>query len=267
MQFRKFLAWIALLLPMQGLATGDAAAQQRSRQVVELLDRQAFAKGSWLAWLEPWGAGDLVQGQHYTNSMRIIPDRFPEETSLEWAWPSTPPVSGVYNFMAINFGNYYNTKPPVPVTARKVRDIAVLKHNHKFNLAGNLNEYNVMANIWLTREAGRHDQQLFEVQVFFHAADLAKLYVRSSTPIGEYRDETGRSWLVSIDRTRPVPDILLLPAADVRTGSVDIRSMLLWLRTQGVISGEEWFNGLGTGVEVTRGSGSMKFNALSISYQ
>ncbi|MGO4173646.1 hypothetical protein [Bosea sp. TAF32] len=267
MRLKKFWCRAAPILLMSSFAVGEAAAQQSPPHVVELHDRQAFAKGPWLAWLEPWGAGALIQGKDYTNAMKILPDRFPAETSIEWAWPSTPPASGVFNFLAINFGNYYNTKPPVPISARKVRDIAVLKHNHDFALAGNLDQYNVMTNIWLTREAGRHDQQLFEVQVFFHAADLAKLYVRSSTPIGAYRDETGRNWQVSIDRTRQVPDILLLPSTDVRISSVDIRAMLLWLRAQGVITGEEWFNGLGTGVEVTRGSGSMKINALSITYE
>ena len=64
------------------------------------------------------------------------------------------------------------------------------------------------------------------------------------------------------------PDILFYPVnqADVLVGAVDLGAMLSWLRSRGVITGQEFFNGLAVGIEPQQHSGTATVNALSVNY-
>ena len=199
--------------------------------------------------------------------MRIVSEAFPAQSKIAWSWPNTPAPGGVYTFLAINFGNSYNTRVPVPVPPRRAGEIAELTHAHRLSLGGNPANYNVIIDFWLTKEASRHDNHLFEIEVFLHASDAGKAYAAWASPLGAFVDPAGRRWQVAIDRSRPAPDILFLPPSDLVRAEVDVRAMLRWLIQTGVITGKEWFNGLGTGVEVVKSHGSVEIEALAVTYR
>lgn len=231
-----------------------------------LTDRQPYSKDAWFAWLEPWGANGLVQGRDYTNAIRILPEQFPAGSVITWSWPSKP-ANGVYNFLAIDYGNAFNTLVQAPIPPRRVSDIAELSHSHSLRLDGRLPDFNVLIDFWLTKEAGNHDVHLFEIEVFLHASDAGSAYAAWASQLGVYTDAGGRVWRVSVDRTRVTPDILFLPSSDLVDGTVDLRAMLLWLVEAKVITGQEWFNGFGTGVEVVSADGSLTIDSLGVTYK
>ena len=241
-----------------------------TNSTITLSDAAAWTKGAYLAYLAPWGAGSLVQGKDYIDTLTLSGDLFPNSVTMSWRWPSTAPTaSGVYNFNAIDFGNYNNTNVQTPITALQVKSIGTLNQTHSLKLGGDATKYDVITDFFLTAKAGDHSTKLFEVEVFLHTPAFSKAYVQHATGVGTYTDAQGRAWTVALDKFSGLaPNILLMPkdAGDVLKGSVDIKGMLDWLTTKGVITGNEYFNGLGMGAEVQQGSGSLVIDTFSVDY-
>ncbi len=245
-------------------------AETRARTVT-LSDRQPYTKGAYFAWIAPWGAGTLREGRDYSETVTIDPSGFPNQSAMRWSWPGNPPKStGVYTFLALNFGDYYGTAVQAPIAPRRLTEITALSQTHAFEIAGTRDGYDVVTDYFLTAEAGRHERHLFEIEVFWHTPPYTKGYVESVAQLGTYTDAQGRAWTVA--KSPPGehgPAILFMPAGagTLKRATVDLQAMHVWLITRGVLTGREWFNGLAFGVEVRQDGGSMKVDELAMTYR
>jgi hypothetical protein len=242
-------------------------------RTITLFDRQPFTKGSYFAWLAPWGAGSLQPGKDYTESLTLDPETFPARTQIRWSWPAQPPamsMAGVYNFLAVSFGDQYGTQVQAPIPPRQVAAITALTQTHDLAIEGAPDGFDVVVDYFLTREAGKHDVHLFEVEIFLHTPAFSHDYVRSVEQVGTFTDRHARTWTVAINRKNGHgPAILFMPVGreDVLRDTIDIQAMHIWLMARGVLSGREWFNGLGLGAEVRQGNGLLVIKHFSVDYR
>ncbi len=263
---------LGLLFGVCGALLGAAALGPKEAAgapaTITLGDHQNYTIGPYLAYLGPWNKGRLVYGKDYTESLTVRPATFPNATSIVWRWPRTPPAEhGVYNFLHIAFGNYNNTVVQTPIAPKKVSAIKTLIQTHDLTLTGELEGYDVITDFFLTRAPGDSKTQAFEIEVFLHTPPYSADFVRSGRQIGVFR-EAGRAWTVALI-ARPTPIILFAPArsGEVKAGTIDLAAMLRYLIAQKVLTGEEYFNGLGLGVEVRQGAGAATINAFSVVYE
>jgi hypothetical protein len=237
-----------------------------TQQTTTLADYQAYASGSFLAFMAPYNAGSYVYGKNYTESIIVPNGNITSGTVMSWDWGTVPCSDGVYNFSAIDYGYYDNTVVPTPITASTINGITTITELHNLSISGDLLGFDVIDDMFLTTSPDNDNTQAFEVEVFLHTPTYSAEYVRGSTQIGTFQG-SGTTWTVAIS-PGAVPDILLMPSneADVTSGTIDLKAMLQYLVSQNVISGGLYFNGFALGTETQEGSGSMTINSLAVAY-
>jgi hypothetical protein len=227
--------------------------------------------GSYGSFLSPWNSAALPVGGSYSEFLVYDPTNYPNNQQIYWSWPSIPPTTapgGVYNFLAIDFGNYYGTIVPTPIMPQKLGTITHLSQAFNLTLVGDTNGYDVLIDFFTTLAPNNFSNRQHEIEIFLHTPSYAAAYVQSVTQIGTYTDSNGRAWTCAIDKNASPHDILFMPTnkADILSGTVDIRGMLNWLVGMAWCSSAEYFNGLGFGLEVNHGTGSISVNSLSTTY-
>ena len=257
---------------LAGLAAASSAAMPPSTRAasapVTLADSQGFTKGPFTAFMAPWNKGPLRAGIDYEESLTLDPSTFPAGSRIAWAWPEAAAHAQVRGFLAIDYGNYYNTVPEAPIRSGPVADIKSLACTHDLSVAGATSGFNVIINLFLTATPDP-DSILFEIEVFLHTPAYAEAYMRTVESLGTFGSASGVAWTVSRDPSAAHgPDFLFRPAdqRDLLAGSVDLREMLGWLAGRGAITGREFFNGLALGVEPQQRDGAMTINAFAVDY-
>jgi len=245
------------------------ASQAQTNYLGPLKDKVAHAAGSYESYLSPWNTAGLPAGGTYAEFLAYDPINYPNNQQIYWSWPSTPPTSrGVYNFLAINFGNYYDGTVPVPITPKQVGSITKLSQTFNLSLSGNTNGYDAVIDLFTTARPNDFTNRRHEIEIFLHTPAYTGWYVQSVTQGGTYRDAGGRAWTVAVDMNATPQDILIMPAnqSDILAATIDIKAMFAWLIRQNVMSSDEYFNGLGLGVEVNHDTGAFSINSLSTTY-
>lgn len=233
---------------------------------VTLGDYQEYGKGPWMGYMSAFNSASYVSGQDYLDTMTLAPEIFPDATLISWTWPDIEAPNGVYGFLHISHGNVKHTFPPTPIAPARVSSLGSLTITHAITLEGNLPGFNVIVDMFLTSAAGDHTTDVWEIEVMLHTSSSGLRYINGCTPLGSFTDAQGRSWRVV--RNPATPIVLFIPQGDgdMLSGSVDIKEMLQWLAARGTISGAYWYNGLGVGVEPTRGAGTAMVDHLAITY-
>jgi hypothetical protein len=247
-------------------SNGGSTAQCSSNTAETVLyDNQAYTSGPYLAYMSAWGKGSYIEGPNYTESMTLIPSAFPNDSAITWNWPEVQAPYGVYNYLSIEYGNYDETVVQTPITPQQVRGITTLSETHNFTVAGQLTGFDVIDDMFLTPNSGDQSVHLFEIEVFMHTPPGSVGFVQSVQQVGSV-NISGVTWTVAIYQGSN-PDILFMPTneADVN-GTVDLKAVFNYLISKGILTGNEWFNGFGTGVEVQEGYGSATFNSFSVTY-
>jgi len=245
-----------------------AFAADSGERPVTLRDNQAYTKGPFTAFLAPYNRGSLVAAVDYAESFALDPARFPAGSLLAWDWPAASANAPVRGFLAVDYGDYYNTNPQTPVPSSKVSDLEQLTCTRDLAITGTTAGFNVIINFFLTATPDPNSI-LFEIEVFLHLPNYARVYVEGVPPVGIFKSASGLVWNVRKDpRAAHGPDILfyLSDRSDLLVGAVDLRELLAWLTSRRVITGHEFFNGLAVGVEPQHRDGTLTVNALSINY-
>ncbi|WP_374547445.1 hypothetical protein [Rhodoblastus sp.] len=275
MRKRDAAGWLLLFLCATApiLATTGASAQALDNCVGSkdfIREKQPFAKGRYLSYLASWNKGELLEGRDYWQCLAFNRGTYPDGQTIAWSWPNRPPPSrGVYNFLAVNFGNYYDTIVPQPIPPKPVSDIKTLKQKFDLGISGDLDGFDVIQDFFLTRDPGKFDHKLFELEIFLHTPSYSHGYARQVSQVGKIT-ASGVQWNVSVDKhAANGQDILVVPAngADLLSAEIDTKAILDQLVAAGVLTGTEYFNGLGLGVEVRQGSGRLDVHKLSTVYE
>ena len=231
-------------------------------------DSQGYTKGAYTAFMAPFNKGELRAGIDYQERIRLDPARFPAGTTISWTWPEARVDAQIRGWLAIDYGNYDNTIPAQPIRSRRVSEIRRLTCDFDLEIGGTLSGFDVVIDFFLTLTPD-FTSFLFEIEIFLHAPDYVIAYTDKARPIGRFRSRSGSTWIVSKDPAGTQAPIVLIhpePGQDILVGSVDIGEMLSWLRDRGVLTGDEFFNGLGLGVEPQQQDGTFIVKAVSVDY-
>lgn len=233
-----------------------------------LPDNTLYAPGDYFAYAAPWCTAydpTLIVGQTISDSISLLRSTFPNDVVISASAPDHyPTVSncGVYGYNYIAFGNYLSANPTAKMQPRQVKAIETLSIAFDMTRAGD-GEYSILTESFLTMAAKDFSTRL-EVGFFNHSTGNAISYARTGATIGTWTDNAGRSWTV----TQAKQYVMFVPAGggDLLSGTLDVKSAFAFLVARGVLTGDEWFNGVTTGMEPLRGKGEATIRTWSVSY-
>jgi hypothetical protein len=235
-----------------------------------------------------YGAGQFLAFQAVNDpsadrlqTVTLSPATFPQGTILSWNWPDDAD-DRVKSWNKIDYGNYLNTITPVPVVSSKVKAISSLIQDADISYVAPSDSANVALDFFLyTSESSTKETMVCEIQVFFHTTPAARRFMSSLQSLGIYESAAiGRSppikWAVARQQSNffKTPYFLFRPSdeSDQLASTVDVKAILDWLRSANsrtatsYLTGEEYFNGLATGVEPIRKSGYARFQSIGVTY-
>ena len=237
-----------------------------------------FSLGSFLAF----------QARNDYNQVRqqiiaVNPSTFPNNVEIAWSWPNATDNT-VKSWNAIDYGNYLGTVVPTPIPSAQISTLTALNSTHSFTYTAPANSGNVTVDGFLfSSESSTQATMLCEWQAFFHTPPATKAFVDSNPSLGTYTSAAingtpAITWNVAMQASNffGVPYYLAYPAdgADLLNATFDIKAFFDFLRGKdkagqtGVkcLTGNEYYNGHGWGVEALRGTGSCVLSALSVTY-
>lgn len=232
-------------------------------------DREAYSKGSYIAYPAMWCANffqkEMVKDVDYAGTISLLPSTFPNRSTIRWRVPLKPPTKcGVYGFPGVSFGNYDNGTPQHPVKPIQVRNLRNFRLTYDVAYAAVAGEFNVLAECYLTSRAGKADAKVAEIGFLPHSGASMDRFANRGRQIGTYTDRSKRPWQVSV--TGIYYTFVPADRADVLVGTADFRQALNFLRGKGIVSGQEWLNGMAFGVEPVTGSGSLNIRRLAVTF-
>lgn len=254
------------------LATAVALLSSPARAAqVALGDEQFFSKGAYVAWASPWCRlfdPTFTQGK-YNDAITLDDVTFPNGTLISWSMPTVaqrPSVCPVYGYMAVSIGNYDGGTPKAKITPLQAKNISVLYVEHDFAATGGVEDYNVLQELYLTSVKGDATAKVIEIGWFLHTPKTTADFVRYGQQLGTYTAPgTSTAWIVAKNGTF----VTFMPATgkDYPVGGINVKAALTWLQTQGVITGDEWFNGMSIGIEPLGSSGTMAIKRWNVGYR
>jgi hypothetical protein len=215
-----------------------------------------YGKGAFWVMNNTWGAGSLVNGVDYTQSISYDSSTFPDGVTMSWDWPMG---TSVLAYPEIIYGTQQSIPAPAGVTMpapTQVADFTNLSAQYSFSISGQTNDFDVGFDLWLNSapSGGIED----ELMVLVHNP-----WSVPGTTLGTI-DNSGiyvsYNWG---DSTQNWTFIELAPSADALSGTISFSDILKTLIWDGVITGSEYISGIELGAEVGGGTGSLTINSLS----
>lgn len=233
-----------------------------------LPDNTLYAPGDYFAYAAPWCTAydpSLVVGQNITNTISLLRSTFPNDVVITADTPDHyPTVSkcGVYGYNAVTFGHYLTVNTAARMQPRQVKDIGTLAMSFDMTLGGG-GEYNILAESFLTA-AEKDFSTKIEIGFYTHSTARAVSFAKNSATIGAYVDNAGRNW--SVTKAGTFVMFVHDGGKDLTAGTLDVRGAFSFLMARGVLTGDEWFNGISLGMEPLRGKGVATIHTWSVSY-
>ena len=106
-----------------------------------------YFSGPWIAYNNVWGAGGLVNGVDFTQTITIDEATFPDGTVLSWSWPS---AYKYYAYPEIIYGSAPGLINPDGPQSAQTADFTSLSTSYSITLSGNTNNYDVIFDLWFT---------------------------------------------------------------------------------------------------------------------
>ncbi|QUT07083.1 hypothetical protein KFK14_06575 [Sphingobium phenoxybenzoativorans] len=260
-------AGVATPAPTPAPASTPTSSLATTEERLVLPDNTLYAPGDYFAYASPWCATydpSLAVGSNIVDTISILRSTFPNDVVISAKVPDNyPTVSrcGVYGYNAITFGHYLTVNSAAKMQPMQVKDIRTLSMQFDMSLSGD-GEFNILAESFLTGAAKDFGTKL-EIGFYTHSTPRSASFARSGTPIGTYVDNAGRSWTVT-----KVDDFVMFlhGSGDLLTGMLDIKGAYTFLMNRGVLTGNEWFNGVSLGMEPMRGNGVAAIHTWSVTY-
>jgi hypothetical protein len=224
--------------------------------------------GPWWTYTNPWNRGSLVHGVDYNQSITVIPKAMPNGTVISWSWPNQIP-SYIYSYPMLVYGVYDRgtSRAGVKPASMQISELTTLLLQHNVSIAatsGSVNDFDVIYDGYLSTTADGNTNAA-EISVFIHTPNSSLTYMRGLSPrYTGYVDGDGVAWDMAFHGTQ----MCIWPhnGADVLVKTIDLKAMLSYLVTQGVLTGNEWFNGIAIGAEIIRNAGTLTVNSIEITF-
>lgn len=236
---------------------GVLCAWTHGSNIITLSDFQFFGSGVWSAFMSPVNAPPLISGIGFTESLAINPRTIPAGTVARWQFPGTPPKSGgVYGFIAQNYGD--NNGGPHTTPSVQIKSLQALVSTHDINITGATDNYDIIYDAFLTKTP--YTDNIDEFSVSVHTNATLTDFVASIPQIGSFIG-SGVTWVVV--QSAPGGQIIFMPAdkRDELSVTLDLKAMLAYLVSKGVLTGDEYFNGIALGIEPHVNGGSVTYNS------
>lgn len=234
---------------------------------VTLSDKQLYNQGRYSAYVTPFNVGSLTYGSDYTETLQFTSGSLLSSATANWSFPTTS-STGIKSFLSIDYGDYLNTAPPITVTSSRISDITTLAEGINFTMSGNLQGFDVITDMFLTKTAGKNTTNAAEVEILLHSPTFSQNWVAYLPSLGSVTIY-GITWNVAkATLSSGLPDYIFMPVngADVASGGINIKTMLQYLVSNGSLNSSLYFNGLATGVEPSSGSGTWTMNNYGVTY-
>ncbi len=229
-------------------------------------DWDEYASGLYRVVNNVWNKGGLRNGPDFIQSVIYEPATFPDGITLRWSWPGFNEEIWAYPEVVVGHKPW---DPHDPTLDFATRVDAVREFEARFDLAiaGDTGKFNVALEFWLTDTRGGGPQSITtEVMVWLHDGSLTP----AGKKVARY-DHDGYGAAVFVEKGMGDRSgdsevrwkyVALKTDADLLSGSIDLRAVLVALRKQGIIDGRDYIGGFELGAEVAGGKGSLRIDAL-----
>lgn len=231
---------------------------------------QSYANSLYTAYSGMWGVY-RARALEFDVAMRIYPPSFPSHTSFAWDVTPDPDWSGVNGYLHVAYGNY--DWSPGTITSRRVRSISDLTVDLAWTYEGD-EASGLLCECWLSDEGvqGAPFTKLCEIGFLPKLSPASASFTGTLTRVGSgsFRDSNGIRWIVGMGESGAGPDVPYIvahrPGYEEFEGSFLFHEYFAFLVYSGVITGDEWFNGIAFGVEPLSGSARLTVDKFAPSY-
>ena len=227
----------------------------------------------WWALNSTWNKGALVNGVDFGETIFFRENAYPDATVFQWAWPGSPPASGdTYAYPCLILGTYADQVPLTNIPALSINNINSLNMIHDIVIGGGQEDnFSVKYSSLLSPVAGPSSTPVAEIDIYLHVPSYrqAEFDAFPSNQKYAFTDSQGTAWTI-IDNPGGNPHQFVMfktGYADILTYSVDLKSLLVQVKANGLLTGNEFFTGITLGVEPKQGSGITTINSVDYVYQ
>jgi hypothetical protein len=222
--------------------------------------------GPYWAMNSTWNQNGLVNGSGFTQSLTMEnPDSPNIETTIAWSWPQTPAGYNVYSYPAVFYGDYAGFNAPANnVASEQINSLKTLTLSQNVSFTGQTDQYDGMYDGYTTSKPdGDSSTVLHETEVYIHSPGYVQDWIEN-LPQHHFTDSQGLDWTIATQG-----NIVIFAPSDFRdltNSTIDFKGLLQAAVADGVMSGNEYFNGIALGNEPREGSGSMTINSFQVNY-
>jgi hypothetical protein len=245
----SLVLWLVALIL---LTVAPAHAQQTIKA-----DAQWSSEGPYLAYASPWGAGALVAGRDYGDTLSWPAGSLPTNLQISWRWPAAS-GSTVRSYDFAAYGNYDGGAVMKPVAPVQVRAMNALTLAYGVDWAADPTAFNGLAEFFLTKTAGNGADKAIEIGTFWHAPPATRAWLKTGKQLGTFTDRFGKGWTVVLSTGGVAGTyVTFTPLTfDQSWGTIDMKGQIDFLRSKGIVDPSWWWNGCAFGTEVLGGIGS-----------
>jgi Ca2+-binding RTX toxin-like protein len=246
-------------LPSTGLSVG-----------VDQMALQAYQGRNYNGWVvltNAWGSSNLKEGVDFTLKSVFNPKDATAGTTFEWSYPiSNAANAKILAYPEVIFGHSpldiatSNPNDKAAVFPVKVSNMVGLKADYDVTFSGNLAEFNVSYDIWLSKDPKAIGKQYVsnEIMVWVHKGGFEAF----GKVVGTYQWGDAKATIYHEGTyTAVVFD------RDIPKGNLDVGAIMQKLVELNIVSKDEYIRSLEFGSEVNGGQGKLVINNLDLSVQ
>lgn len=254
-----------------GLAIGSGVASQvtsaKVGSIIKSGNSQSYSKApAWSAFLGMFGVF-IPQNDHlvFTCSMQVFPAVFPALTIINWDVTPDPDWGEINGYLHADYGNYEDS--PGTITPRQLKNITAMSMDADWTFTGS-NLSGLLCECWPTttsRPSGSLTDKVAEVGFLPKCSPSSQAFAAGLPAVGSgsFVDSFGVTWNVGLDNSQAQPYYVATRVGYVdHHGPMDFKAYFAFLQASGKLTGNEYFNGVGFGVEPLSGAGSLTINTL-----
>lgn len=218
----------------------------------------AYTDGPTSLYASPWGATKDEIGKYYQSSIEDTGGN----TTVRWVAPVDPSTTaGVYGYTYKALGNYWGNTPKVPLVPRKVQDVKTMTVATTWSAMTILADWNLLVETHLRNDPKNMSDIALEVAMFPHVSQSMWAFAKAKgKPVGTFDGTTVTILPGPGDKYKMAA---FLPSSDRPTVRLDFVSGFAFLKSKGLITGNEYVTGVAAGVEPVVGAGVVTMKSLA----